>query len=470
MSSLNRKMEFNLRNQGIGISFDRKNLYLTAIRSNSMGQITYKGYEVLENYEEQTDDQIIEFLEEFKSNHDVKRGDAFLAIPRSQAMIRIAEFPAEAADNLEEVMEYQLDNYFAGDLDDRDFFPQIIHRGDQLKVMIVAVKKELLGHAYGFIRRWKLKLTGVALDTFTLVNGLSRTEPERFADSKFMVIRPSIGGLEMISVDQGKLTSSTYFDINDVEDVSYLVENLEQGFSNARLEPNEVDHYLWSGDTFPEIRRYLAEEISIPFEAQVDITGVTIDDAALPGFGAAVTSVLDRPLLEMNMLPDNLRKRQKRLPVILASVAAVLFLIFAGVSQYMEYTTLGEELDQVTVKYDRLMEQMAEVSSARSQKESREEELRMFREYQTSNLLMKVLAQMATQLPEDTYLTHVQIKQGQEVTFQGESDDPFKIQRILSAIPFLKDVKTGNAITAGRNRDGKRRFMYKAQLDLEALR
>jgi len=535
----NLKVDLSLRTRGWSITFDERNLYLTAVH-NKLNQIQYSGYEVLEDFESKSDDEIIEFIEEFQNTHNVKRGDAYLALPRSETIIQIAEFPSEARDNLEEVMEYQLGNYFAGDLDNMDFFPQIISDTDQLKVMIVAVKKEHLGHVFGFIRRWKLKLTGVSIEPFALVNGLAKTDQDAFAKSKITVFRPSLLGMEMVVVNEGRLAVSHFFpmgepvdagapaeprseeDENEGEDqepssenldsfgmdtgteeadskveaetedqdwddqpetdhwedqdkipaVDYeaLVSNLEQGFSLARIDPNEVDTYIWSGEAYPEVREFMESDIGIPFESWHDITGKRIDDPALPGFGAAMCSVVDKPLLGLNMLPEKMQKRQKRLPLILATVAIAVLAIFFVFAEARSYSKLTKEAARVNREHAQVMDRMLEVSAARSQLESRREELELYRKYQASNLLIKMLLTLSTDLPDNTFLTHVQVKNGDDITIQGESDDPFKIQRILTDIPFLKDVKPGNAITTGRNRDGKRRFMYKATIDLEVMR
>ena len=466
---LNLKFELNLRTRGIGITFDGKRLILTAIH-NKLNQIHYMGYEVLEDFESKSDEEILDFFDEFQSVHKVRRADMFMALPRSETMVQIAEFPPEARNNLEEVMTYQLENYFPMDLESWAFFPQIIGQAEQLKVMIVAVKKERLGHIFGFIRRWKLKLSGVTLDSLALINGLAKSRPNRFADNRIAICRSLPEGIELLVSDQGRLVGGTYFPLADGEDFEAVAAGLEQGFSLTRLDPNDIDLYLWSGSDFPEVRNYLNEALGFPFQPWEDVNGKVVDEVCLPGLGAAVNAILDKPHLSLNMLPENLRKRQKRLPVILAAilfVVAGLFFVFSEVSEFTELRAEAKSLDR---EYVQLMDRMNEISSAKSQLEAKQNELSLYSDYQTNNLVIRLIFTLAQQLPDDTYLTHLQIKNGSDVTIQGESEDPFQTQRILTDIPFLKDVQPGNAITSGRNRDGKSRFMYRATLNLEALK
>ncbi len=463
-------VELNLRTRAWGIGFDERNLYLTAIH-NKLNQIRFQGREVLEDFESKTDDEIQEFLDDFLRAHGVKRGDTYLTIPRSQVQIHVTEFPKEARNNLEEVMEYQLGNFFPGDLDAYQFFPQILGEADQLlKVMIVAVKKEHLGHAFGVIRRWKLKLAGMTLETFALVNGLLKSDPKRCAETKIVVFRFYGSGLEMIAVHSGRLVMSYYTPFAEGEDPNKLIVELERGFSQARMEPNEVDTYLYAGTERPELLEFLRGEVGIPFSAWTDFTGREVDPEGLAGFGGSVSAVHDNLPLGLNMLPENLRKRHQRVPVILGSIVLALLALFWVVGEFREYSDLRGEAAQLQRRHDQVTQRMNEVVAAKTEYEEKVNELEVFRGYRASNLLIRVLDTMSRDLPDNTYLTNFQIKNGHDLTIQGESDDPFTTQRVLTGMPFLKDVTPGNAITPGRNRDGKKRFMFRAKIVLEALR
>lgn len=466
-------LEFNLRSRALGIHFDTQDLHLVAVR-NSIKQLNYKGYQCLPHYKSHTDEQIQDFIEEFQARNGIKRADAVLMLPRSEVVTQMVEFPLEAANNLEEVMEYQLVNYFAVDLDECDFFPQIVGRSDTLKVMIVAIKKALLGQAFGCIRRWNLSLTGLSIDSFGLVNGLARLEPERVANSQIMVFRSFPEGLEMIGLRENRLVLSHYIPLpaEDLEDETKgerLNTAVEDGFSMARMEPNEVDHYLWVGSSQQGIRAYLSEEADIPFQSWVDDTGEVIEEAAMTGFGGAITAVHDHVLLKLNMLPEKQRKRHKRAPVMLA-LASLCLMVMVFVSHEVKgYTAMREQHSLLETRIGEQQVLMAEVAGARTELENRTTELELYKKFQTNRMLLRVLEAMSRDLPEDTYLTSMIIKKSIEVTIQGESEDPFNVQKVLTRMPFLTDVKPSNAITQGRNKDGKRRFMYKAKIKLEAL-
>ena len=461
-----KRLELNLRTRAWGLYFDEERLVLTGL-NNKLSQLTYKGTSVLEDFESVSDEEVQDFIEEFQNRTGVKRGDAFMVLPRHRVQVQVAEFPPEAADNLEEVMSYQLGNYFPGNLEELEFFPQIISRGDQLKVMIVAVEKAFLGHAFSFIRRWNLKLAGMSLSTFALANGLAKLEPNRFARERTAVFCYFPGHLEIASVNQGKLVSSTLVQLPGEDGPLDLIDPLEQAFSEARLDPNEIEHFLIAGHGHEAVTAYLTETVGIPFSHWEDAVGSPIPPEGLVGLGAAVCSVHDKVNLELNMLPEKLRRHQKRLPLILAVVVlSIMALVFA----YKETTTyfeLREKHAELETRRTQFMARMNEVAAARGKLEQLQTELTVFEPYEQDNTLYKLLESLTMRLPDHTYLTNLQIKQGTRLQIQGESDNAFEVQRILTSIPYLKDVQEKNAIT---KRQEKARFIYGATLDLEALR
>ena len=461
-------LDLNFRTRGWGIDVDSRQIRLTAVH-NQLNQLQYKGQLVIEDYPSMTDEAVQDQVDEFLAANKVKRGDAVMVLPRNLAMIQVVEFPLEAKDNLEEVMEYQLGNFFPGDLSEYEFFPQVIGETDQLKVMIVAVKKEHLAQHFGYKHRWNLKLAGLGLGSFLMVNGLAKTDSVRFHRSKTVAFVYYADGLEILALNEGKLAGSYYFETGDC-DRDDLVRHLEQSFSQARMDPNEVDHFLEVGTAQPALRAFLVDEVGIVFSEWTDMAGTAIPTEAMVGFGAAITAIQESNPLNLNMLPDNQRKRHKRLPVILAAAVLGLLGLFFLVSEFNAYRDLSKEAKLQDRRYNQVMEMMNEISTAKTDYENKVEELKLYKAYRTTGLLIKVLTSLSQSLPDDTYLTNFQVKDGSELTIQGESDDPFRTQRILSEMPFLKDVEPGNAITSGRNRDGKKRFMFKANINLEALR
>ena len=462
--------EINLRTKAWGLCVDQNKLTLTAVH-NKLNQLSYKSTEILENYQNLNDEEVQDFIEEFQNRHKVKRGDSFMVLPRSEVEIQVAEFPLEAEENLDEVMEYQLGNYFPGDLSLFAFFGQIIGRADQLKVMIVAVRKEFLGHAFTQIRVWNLRLGGLSLSTFALLNGLIKLNPHAFEKDKTVIFSFDPKGVEVLAINAGRLVSSHFIEVSEDDDVP-ITADLEQAFSEARLDPNEVDHFLFAGSEHPFIQDYLVEELGIPVEDWLDANELAVPAEGLVGFGAAATSINDKPSFDLNMLPENKRTRQKRLPLILATIAlSIMGLVFVY-SEATNYMALKDKETTLTTRHAQFLNRMNEISKARSELDGMKVELEQFTPFQQDSMLTTILTELTDNMPDDTYLTQLQIKKGNTLQIQGESSNPFEVQRILTKMTFLKNVKPANAITSRKSGDGqsKSRFIYKATLVLEGFR
>jgi Tfp pilus assembly protein PilN len=463
--------EINLRTLGLGLAVEGARLIAVAVH-NKYNKLSYQGFEVLEDFESLQDEEVIEFIEDFQAKYKVKRSDAMMILPRSMFDIQFADFPAEAGASLDEAIEYQLPNYFPGENEETDFFHQVIHRGDQLRVMIIAARKEYMGHAFGFMRRYKLKLSGIGLSTLALVNGLAKSDAERFEQERIVVFDFHPGHMELIAINQGVLTTTTIVPIPDQEtfDQDVFLQDLEDAFSRARMEPNDVNSYLWSGKPPEILEQVLYAELLFPKDTWQDPQGAEVPSQAYSGFGAAVTTLKDRVPYLFNFLPEKLRKRHKRLPVMLAAIIVpILFLTFIAL-ETREYLDLRSETIALEEQVEKVKGRSFALSDARTAYEIKEQELDIFKRYQTNQMLVKMLLNMANDLPTHTYLTSMTIKNGNELSLQGESENPFEVQRILQNSPFLKDVDASRAITNSRAQDGKKRFSYNATIVLEALR
>ena len=454
------------------MAFDERELRLAAIQ-NKRNVLSLTGDDVLEGYAEKSEEEVREFIEDFQAKFHVKRADAYLVLPRNQVRIQMADFPLEAKDNLDEAVSYQMANYFPGDLESWQFFPQEVGRGEQLRVMIIAVKKEVLGHAFGFIRRWNLRLAGVTIDTFAVFSAFVRQNADRLTDSHHMLFHFFDDGMEMASCSDGRLTSSTFMKYPDLTveqpDFDKLVSELELGFSQARREPDEFETYTWLGRPPAAVERYLKENLGFPEHGLRDGSDELLPVTAVPAFGAAVNAVIEKPALGLNMLPENLRSRHKQLPVLIGTVVVALVLVVLLGMEIKEYAGLRGEYNKLLEQRTEVMARMNELAAARETYDAKREEVEMFQRFQASYLFSKLLYVLANELPDDTYLTNLRLHNGNELKIRGESGDPFQVQRILRNVPFLVDIKAPNAITTGRRGDGKKKFNIDAKIKLESL-
>lgn len=463
------QMEINLRTKGWGISIQGDRLLLSAVR-NRFNRLRFVGHAELANYPQKSDEEIREFIDEFVDEHRLKRGEAFLGLSRREVRVQMVEFPLEAAESLDEVLGYQIENLFPGNYDQYEFFHQILGRFDQLIVMVIAVKKEVMGRVFAEIRRWNLNLAGVALEPCALVNGLSRLAPEQFKETSYAVLHLLPGCIELDLVRDGRLVVTETIDWASDTLERDLVGGLERAFSAARLDPNDVDRYLLSGSPQGEEAQFLHDQVGIEFDTMEDSLGQSIPPEALMGASLAITGVFDKVALPLNLLPQNLRKRHRHLPLLIAAVLVMMAGSYFLYNEYRDYVRIKKDLEFVLNQSQRLKARVEGLSTVILEHETKQEEVTTYHKFRFSDgMSLKLLSELTQTLPDHTYLTSFSIRDGDQLTIQGESEEPFAVRSKLQSLPFLTNVDTKNAITPGRNPD-KKKFTFGAKILLEELK
>ncbi|MCB1043079.1 MAG: PilN domain-containing protein [Acidobacteria bacterium] len=463
------QMEVNLRTKGWGLAINQDRLVLTAVR-NRFNQIRFVASAVLEDLSQKSDEDVKQFIEDFMDEHRLKRGEAYLGMSQRDVQLQMVEFPLEAADSLDEVLEYQLENLFPGNYDQFDFFHQIVSRHEQLAVLVIAIRKEVLGAMYARINRWNLQLAGVTLESIGLTNGLTRLEGEAHATQKVAVFHFATEAIELTIIREGKLVLSERIRIAKETLHRDLMAGLEQAFSEARLDPNEVDKFFLSGAVDEEAEMMLRHQFGFRFDPLKDSLEKEIPPESVIGVCLAITAVFDKNPLQLNLLPQSLRKRHRHLPLLIASFVGVLVCVYLLYGEYTSYKKIDEELTFTLQQSERLKGRVEELSALQLEHETKSDAVKSFYKFRYSDsMALKLLSELTNALPDHTYLTSFSIRDGDQLTIQGESEEPFAVRSKLQSLPFLTDVDTKNAITPGRD-PVKKKFTFGARIQLEALR
>lgn len=463
------QMEVNLRRRAWGLSLTGRDLHLSAVQ-NKFNAARFKAHAVLEDFAQMEDADVRAFIEGFLDEHKLKQTRAFLSFPVDQVLIHMAEFPSDALETLDEVLEYQLENIFPGNYDAHDFFHQVISKGEVLKVMVIAVKKEIMGKLFSQIRKWDLRLSGITLDCLAQFNMLGKLGNDAFKRSRIMLLQFDRSHLQMVGFRLGRFAGEYHFDFDADQLDATMVPGLEEGFSRCRMDPNEVDGFICAGAPRARVKSFLEEDIGMPLESWRDSYGEEVPAQALPAFSLAVTALHDHLPFQLNMLPVPLRKKHRQGPLIIVSLAAILLLGYFGYQQFGEYRTLRKERQILSHQIEQLEEQIQQLSAVQMEHATKQEEVDSISKFLYSDaLLLKVLNVLSRELPVHTYLTSFRINDGNQLTLTGESEEPFAVRSHLQSLPILRNVDTANAITPGRDKS-KKKFTFKADLILEALK
>lgn len=462
-------VDVNLRTRGWGITVIGNDMHLTAV-NNRLNRVRFRAHAVLEHYAKKSDEEVRAFIHEFIEDHKLKRAHGFLGLSRNQVSIQIAEFPLDAEENLDEVLEYQIENIFPGDFENFDFFHQLIGKAEQLRVMVVAVKKEVMGRLFAEIRKYRLALSGMTLNAFCVANMLGKKNGGQLDQAKVVVFHFDAEGMEVITIRNGKLLGTQYIALTDDDFKDPMVRGLEECLSRTRIDPNEVDAFLLSGTPQEAHLQFLTQDIGITFQPMQDSYAQEIPPEAFSGFALAKTAVFDKVPLALNMLPGQLRKKHSYLLPIVAAVILVLGGSYVVLQKFKTSSELKRELTFIRKQNADLEEQLQTLTAIQVQHDAKQEEVKAYEKFRYSEgMLLKLLVHLTKTLPDHTFLTSFSIKDGDKLTISGESEEPFAVRSQLQALSVLRAVDTANAITPGRDKR-KKKFTFKAEIVLEALK
>lgn len=459
---------FNLRTHGWGLHIEGDDLVFAGI-SNRLSGVKLLGHGRLEHWRAQAEDEPPSSFEDWLEEHRLKRGEAFLGLGRNQVVVRFAEFPLEAEETLDEVVQYQLENLFPGNFEQFEFFNQIVGRGEALRVMVIAVAKETVGELFAVLNRLQMRVAGITLDSLALANGLSRLLGERFSQQRLVVLQGYQNGVAFLGLVEGRIAASHFIPLPEEGWQGALVRGLEEGLGQARLDSEQVEGFLLAGTLRPDLLAYLQDELGIHFHSVQDHHQQQIPSSYLSAMGLALTSVNDAPPFALNALPPSLRKRHRRLPVMVGSLAAVILLLWLGTLEVRSYLGLRQHLRGLSETNAQLMVRVEEMIGIKQRHEAKNLELQAYHPYRHGDAaLLKLLAAFARELPLHTYLSSINLRDGKQITLQGESEDPYQVRTHLQSLPAFQNVDFSGPVSPARDKK-KKKFTLVATINFEAL-
>jgi len=459
--------EINLRTKAWGLTLEGDDLVLTAIH-NRFNQFEYRDTLAISNFEQLEDAELLEQIEDFLASHKVKRGDAFLGIPRSEVYTFVVEFPKEAEESLSDTIEYQIEGLYPGDVQEIDVFHQIIGRDEQLKVQVFCVPKTYIGKIFGLIRKWNLKLAGITINHLAIANGLSRIYKNEFKAKQIAVVHMAQGQLELIGLRDGVISGVYSVPLENDADESTLSAAFAEGFSQIRVDPYEVDDFILSGFVSESMQLKL-NGLGFQFTQLKDTKNKAIPSEGVLGVGLALTALHERMPFKLNLLPPKLQSRHHQLPVLIGIVAIILVAGWFVTGEVREYMDLKKELGRYQTRNEKLREEVVELTQVRNRFEERQDLVENYKKFiYGENLMLKVLSILTQEIPDHSFLTSFSVRKGVNLTMQIETEDFFEVRSKLEKLPYFANVDTANAISQTRS-GNKRKTNLKMDIVLEAF-
>lgn len=457
----------------IGIELRGEDMVISSLESHFSGGV-FTHFKRIANYRHRDNEELQREIQLFFKSNRLSKDNIVLGIPRKDIILRFLDFPSEVADNLKQVVQYQVQTFEPTE-DEQYYYDYVLLDGSKSKtkitVLLVMVKKALLDEHLQYLLELGIRPTMVLGCSVGLSNIFMRGRKD-IQDKTYILADLSSSSLEVLALHHGALIYSR--EAPKESDQSWkdlILREIDEAASKMRLGPNDaLEKIVLAGESSESAHEEISAEIPdcelLKSSAPFDVPGENkpyLQEAA-SSLGLALTGMVHRPFIKMNLLPPELRIRQTRwayIPAVLLGLAILVLSLCIGFHRTIQNRALIRKLDE---KIEELKEPVARVVSYRTQAEELEKRIQS-----TEGLLgrrdmnLEILQELTAILPSDTYLNTYNYRDG-SVRIAGFSGSSSDVISKLEDSPLLKDVTTRGPISKDP-RTGKDRFTFEAQLE-----
>ncbi len=457
----------------IGVEIRREDLVITCLQSNfAAGVFTH--FKRVTDFRSRERSEVRNEIDQFFKLNGLRRDGLVLGIPRSDVVVRYLDLPAEVADNLRQVVLYQVQSFEPTE-EEKFYFDYIplkaAPEAKRLSVLLVLVKRSLLDRHLEVLAELGIRPSAVMLGSVALANLFLRSGKE-FGGKTFILADLSPNGIEISAVKDGSLVFSR--EESRPETIpwrEFLMQELEAAAARMRMGPEDtIEKVVLCGEEGENVQREVHEalpdcellasrvQLEMPLENQARIQGASVS------LGLALSGLVHRPPLKLNLLPQNLRIQQNRwsfVPTVILGVSVLILLGALGFRQLVQQRILLRQLDQEIAA---LRVPVNRVQALRAEAEAVEKQI-LFVEgiLRQRDMNLEVLQELTNILPADTFL-NVYMNQRGSFQLSGASSAPSDLMPKLERSPLLMKVEqTGTVYRDAQT--GKDRFNFSAKLE-----
>ena len=363
-----------------------------------------------------------------------------LSIPKSWAVVKIAEFPATVKENISSVVTYELDRLVPFSPEEA-FYDFIItdETPGKITALIAAVKADLIKAYCAALREERLTVDGVTLN-LTAIGALCRSL-HKGKDALFIATESEdYEGALFLDGSMTGVMSGRFSADDDASRAIILSAKMEPLIDAAKRRNNTPRLFalLDSKPAFKErLRTSLAFPVSLLDETDIGIGSSSGKKNVLYAAAGGVMDALQPGRQKLNLLSKGLHERPKTpmgLTVVLVVFLIVLWIAYQLAPIQVEENRLGEIERQIKLHksgerdWETLKKQIDAVNSEL-------ETIKGFKENRPMTLT--ILKELTAVLPQSAWLTRARIG---ESTVEIEGYSKSSASELLARLEASKDL------------------------------
>jgi Tfp pilus assembly PilM family ATPase/Tfp pilus assembly protein PilN len=457
----------------VGVEIRQDDLLISSLQRNLSGAV-FTHFKRIRGYRLRDRAEVRREIDQFFKSNRLGHDEIVLGLPRRDVVVRHLELPPEVADNLKQVVLYQVQSFEPTEEEKfyYDYVPLRMNEGSKkLSVLLVMVKKSILDAHLSVLQELGLRPVTVTLGCAGLSNlfiqGTKGSERKTYiladlspSDVEVMAVRD---GALVYTRESTKPGGASWKD--------FLIHELELAAAKTRMSPEDaIEKIVLAGEESAAAQRELREDLtdceliseSVAFEIPVENRS-HLQEAAV-SLGLAHSGLSRRLPTKLNLLPHNLRTRQTPwayVPAIALGAVVIALLAGLGLHRIFQERIVIRQLDQQIAS---LRGPVKRVQDLRAETEALEKKIRYVEGiFRQRDMNLEVLRELTTILPPDTFITSYDNPNG-NITISGASPSPPDLILKLERSPVLMNVVPQGTVFRDQQ-TGKDRFSFQMKVE-----
>ncbi|HSW39440.1 MAG TPA: pilus assembly protein PilM [Acidobacteriota bacterium] len=458
---------------GIGIEFRGEDMLISAYQSN-FSSAAFTHFKRIAGYRLRDNEDVRREISTFFRTNGLARESILLGLPRGDVVLRHLDFPPEVADNLEQVIRYQVQSYEPTEEDRFYYDYAVMNRSKaqkRIKVLLVTIRKNRLDESLRLLLDFDIRPVGIINSSIGLTNIFLHGH-KQLKEKTFLLADVREESLELIVLRDGELLySRETFRENQQSWKEIFLKEVGDAVSAAQLTPQDnIEKIVLAGESseaaYNELKG-LAGDFE-PFSTSIRLTMPVensrhLQDAA-SCLGLAFSAQERHPAIGINLLPRDLRMRQTRwayVPTIFLAAIILVLLAGLGLHHMIQNRNLVGELEREIQSLSEPVKKVQDLQAEAGELETKVKLIEQLLHNDDRNL--EVLQELTEILPADTFLRNYSNRDG-TIQLMGLSGSSSDLIPMLEQSSYLKDVVQRGTI-ARDAQTGRDRFQFEAKLE-----
>ncbi len=458
--------------ESVGIDIRSGTLCLTFLKGSLKGiEVAGHGTFTIDAAQINTDTikEIAGIYDQFRAEHGIGDPDIYVGLPRELFFIRSLTFPPAVKENIASTLRYEMEKFVPIPVDDI-YFDFLVHgesgSSNGIQVLLVVVKKSDMAPFLDLCHFIKPGITAFEPGAIATVNGLSHLSSTSDPINGILA-RVDHDRIETDLVKNGIICGwrINEFQEGDVtESAAAIKAELGAWAEGAESEANasSLQASLWGAGVSDELIRQLSDAPGFGV-ARLEYDPSKLSELSLStAYGLAVKGHKKVPM-QVNLLPETLRRRKSRMGLYTMFVLVALVLISLGAWGLSRALHQRMVLDRMGTEVAHLKTEVKHVRKIEAELIETEQQIQYLNSLTAGYMpVSELLRELTASVPASDWITVLTLA-GRNLKIKGVSRSASDLLTRLEDSPIFEDVKFLSAIV--KKKDGLESFHIGLRLD-----